>query len=398
MVVANSGGPATRPRRALVDGWYRWFLPEHRSFGDVVNRWPERLRPLVWRYGLVRAVTLVVAGRAHHAIVAIRRDAGWRSLLLLSTFVSRRPKLVVLHFIHHPVREEGLGGLVDRLWRPVERWCLRRAVLRAQVLSPWEGGLYSEGYGIEAERFKFVPFAWRQAPAGTLPGFRPAAERSGVIAAGRVFCDWPTLFKAAEGQDWALTVVCSGRDRPAVDALNAGGVAVVHSDLPTDEVQALLETSAVSVIATSEAGISQGHVRLRSSVDAGAPIVASHTRSMDGYLVPGRTGLLVAPGDSNALRDAVNRLLRDEPARDEIARAAWNRAESWTWDDYLTALSELARAQTDPQIPPAQTDSGIPQAAASEGPSASPSDAPALAPSSRREITLDTPSEPIDTP
>lgn len=382
-MVANSAGPAARPRRALVDGWYRWFLPEHRSFGDVVNRWPERLRPLVWRYGAIRAITVVIAGRAHHAIVAIRRDAGWRSLLLLSALVHRSPKLVVLHFIHHPVRQRGLGGVVDRVWRPVERWCLRRTVLRAHVLSPWEAGLYSERYGIEPARFAFIPFAWRRTAAGIAPGFQPAAARTGVIAAGRVFCDWPTLFSAAQGQDWALTVVCSGPDRPLVDTLNADGRAAVHTDLPAEDVQRLLESSAVSVIATREAGISQGHVRLRSSVDAGAAVVASHTRSLEGYVIPGRTALLVAPEDPNALRDAVNRLLADPSAREELARAAWERAENWTWDDYLAALSELARARGRPLIP---------QAAASAS-AAAPDPA-----SSRREITLDTPSEPIDTP
>jgi glycosyltransferase involved in cell wall biosynthesis len=381
-VVANSGGPAARPRRAVVDGWYRWYLPEHRSFGDVANRWPARLRPLIWRYGVVRAVTLVVGGRSHHAIVVIRRDAGWRSLLLLSALVHRSPKLVVLHFIHHPVRQRGFASLVDRLWAPVERWCLRRTVLRAHVLSAWEAGLYSERYRIDPGRFAFIPFAWRRTPAATPPGFRLAAERTGVIAAGRVSCDWATLFGAAQGQDWPLTVVCSAPDRPLVDALNTDGRAAVHTDLSDEEVRALLESSAVSVIATREAGISQGHVRLRSSVDAGAAVVASHTRSMDGYVIPGRTALLVAPGDPDALRDAVNRLLEDPSAREELARAAWERAEHWTWDHYLAALSELARAQAHPRVP---------QAAAS----ASAAPAP---PSSRREMTFDTPSEPIDTP
>lgn len=388
-MAANSGEATAQPRRALVDGWYRGFLPEHRSFDDVVDRWPERLRPLVWRYGKIRAVTLVVAGRAHHPIVVIRWDPGWRSLLLLSALVHREPKLVVLHFIDHPVRQRGFGSIVDRLWHPVERWCLRRTVLRAQVLSAWEAGLYSERYGIDAARFDFIPFAWRRTPAGTPPGFRSAADRSGVIAAGRAFCDWPTLFSAAHGQDWALTAVCSARDRPMVDALNSDGRAAVHTDLPAEEVQALLESSAVSVIATGEAGISQGHVRLRASVDAGAAVVASHTRSMDGYVLRGRTAVLVAPKDAEALRDAVNRLLDDPPAREELARAAWERAEHWTWDDYLAALSELARAGTQPRVPHAASCVSSAPAAAASPPSER---------ASRREITLDTPSPPIETP
>jgi glycosyltransferase involved in cell wall biosynthesis len=378
-VAQNSGGPAARPGRALVDGWYRWFLSEHRSLDEAVNRWPKRLRPLVWRLGPVRAATLLIAGRKHHAIATIRRDPGWRSLLLLSALCHRQPKLVVLHFIDQPLRRDGLRGEIDELWRPLERWCLRRTLLRGHVLTAWEAELYSHHYGIDQNRFGFVPFAWRQTPAGSPVAFRPATERTGVIAAGRVSCDWATLFAAAQDQDWTLTVVCPGSDRAEVEALNTGGRALVTTDLSTEEAQALLAVSAVSVIATYETGVSQGHVRLRSAVDSGVPVVASHTRSMDGYVEDGRTALLVAPGDVDALREAVNRLLDGPAIRDQIAQAAWERAERWTWEDYLAAISAFARGE------PARG----PQAAASAAGESEPS---------LREMTLDTPSGPIDTP
>jgi glycosyltransferase involved in cell wall biosynthesis len=390
-VAQNSGGPAAGSGRALVDGWYRWFLPEHRSLGEVVNRWPKRLRPLVWRLGPVRALTLLVAGRNHCAIVTIRRDPGWRSLLLLSALCQRRPKLVVLHFIDHPLRRSGLRGRLDQLWRPLERWCLRRTLLRGHVLSAWEVELYSQRYEIEQARLAYVPFAWRQAPAGSPAAFRAAAERSGVIAAGRVACDWATLFRAARDQEWTLTVVCPASDRTEVDGLNGDVRALVRSDLSAEETQKLLASCAVSVIAMYETGISQGHVRLRSAVDSGVPVVASHTKSMDGYVENGRTALLVAPGDPGALREAVNELLAYPTARDEIARAAWERAEAWTWENYLAAISALA--QGEPARAPQAADSGepgrVPQAASCTGGESEPS---------LREITLDTPSDPMDTP
>ncbi|HEY1521449.1 MAG TPA: glycosyltransferase [Solirubrobacteraceae bacterium] len=377
-MVANSGGPARRPGPALVDGWYRWFLPEHRSFGDVINRWPERLRPLVWRYGAVRAITLVVAGRKHDAVAAIRRDRGWRCLVLLSALLSSRPKLVVLHFIDNDLRRPGVHRLIDACWQPIERWALRRTMARAQVLTVWEGRRYAEEYGVEQERFRFVPFAWRHPPGGAAPQFAEAAARAGVVAAGRVSCDWPTLFAAAQGQDWPLTVVCSAAHRVLVESLNRDGRATVLTDIPQSAVQALLRRAAISVIATYDAGMSQGHVRLCESVDAGAPIVATRTRSLEGYVEEDRTAVLVAPGAPEALRDAIEGLLADPAHRDRLAQAAWSRAERWTWDDYLAGLSALMRGER----------SGAPQAAAS-----------ACAPeSSLREITLDTPSEPIDTP
>ena len=375
---------APRPEgRALVTGWYRLFLHEHRSVDSAVSRWPARMRPLVWRSGPLQTLTLLIAARQHPVIATIRRDPGWRSLLLLSALLHRSPKLVVLHFADYPDRPAGVGRLIDAAWRPVERWALRRAMLRCQVLSAWESELYSQRYGIERERFCFVPFAWRHPAPGDRPSFRAASGRVGVISAGRTSCDWPTLFEAAEGQPWALTVVCQAVDRPLVDRLNRNNRAEVRTDMPAPEVHRLLEEAAVSVIATYEGGISQGHVRLCASTDAGVPVIASRTRSLEGYVEDGRTALLVPPGNASALRDAVNRYLEDPEARDQMAQAAWNRAERWTWEDYLSALSELLRTE------PGQAASM--RAASTASPSSS-------ARGSRREITLETPSPPIETP
>ena len=345
-------------------------------------------------------MALLIASRRHHAVGIIRRDRGWRSLLLLSALLLRRPKLVVLHFIDTPLRRTGMRGRIDAVWAPVERWALRRAMLRAQVLSAWEASLYSQRYGIERERFCFVPFAWRHPARGTPPDFAPAQDRAGVISAGRVSCDWPTLFEAARGRTWPLTVVCAAVERPLVDELNRDGRATVLSDLDGAEVQELLGKAALSVIATYDAGMSQGHVRLCASVDAGVPIVASRTLSLEGYTEDGRTAVLVPQSDSEALRAAIGRLLDNAGRRDQIARAAWDRAARWTWEDYLRGIEELLRAGPDrTQAAASASPNAVPASAASSSAgvsSAEPGSAPAG--SNRREITFDTPSAPIDTP
>lgn len=348
----------------------------------MVDRWPPWLRRVVARSGLVRAVLLLVCGRRYAAIAKIRGSVGWRTVLLLSAF-SRSPKIVVLHFIEQPPRSAGWVRLLDRAWAPLDRWATRRAVISAQVLCAWEVELYARRFRVEASRFRFVPFAWRRAPRGAAPQFRSAGERTGVIAAGRNSCDWATLFQAAEGADWPLTVVCQGSDRANVDRLNSGRRAAVFSDLPTERVQEMLGEAAVSVMVVHDRGISQGHVRLCAAVDAGTPVVASRIRSLSGYVEDGRTAVLVAPGDAPALREAIERLLADPAARDDMARAAWERAGQWTWDDYLAAIATLLGEAGGDQA----------QAAASaEAESAEGSD------DNRREITFDTPSPPIETP
>jgi glycosyltransferase involved in cell wall biosynthesis len=329
-------GSAPRPR-VLADGWYGWLVPGFRALSDVYERWPARMQEWMLRFGALRAGVLFAVSTRYDAVVTIRTDRGWRSLLLLRALLGRRRKLVALHFIDHPDRPGGAGRLVDRVWRPIDRWATRRALLAAQVLSEWEVERYAADFGVERERFSFIPFAWRTPAAGaTAPDLnRP---RDLVIASGRAFCDWPTLFAAARTAGWRLLVICGGHDRGLVDRLNRDRRASVLSDLPPGRARELLREAAVSVLPMYEAGVSQGHVRLLDATDAGAVVVASGTRSLDGYVEDGRTAVIVAPGDPEAMRAAIDRLLGDAREREQLARAAFERAGAWTWADYLAAV------------------------------------------------------------
>jgi glycosyltransferase involved in cell wall biosynthesis len=328
----------TARRRVVADGWYGWLIPSFRSLSEITEDWPPRVQGWMSRLGPLRGLVLYTVSVRFDVVATIRTDPGWRSLLLLRALVGRRRKLLVLHFIDHPNRAGGLGGLVDRAWRPIDRWATRRALLAAQVLSDWEVERYASAFGLEPERFSFIPFAWRGRWTGV--GV-PASGSSGdlVIAAGRAFCDWPTLFEAARASSWRLLVVCGGHDRALVDRLNADGRASVLSDLPDEDARALLRQAAVSVLPMYDAGISQGHVRLCDAVDAGVAVVASRTRSLEGYVEDGRTAVLVAPGDPDALRAAIDRLLASPADRDRLARSAFERAAAWTWEDYLSAIA-----------------------------------------------------------
>jgi glycosyltransferase involved in cell wall biosynthesis len=337
--------PAERPaarRRVLADGWYGWLVPSFRSLSDVIVRWP-RVQAWTLRFGVLRGVLLFAVSVRYDAVAMIRTDRGWRSLLLLRAVLGRRRKLVVLHFIDHPG---------PRLWRVVDRWAVRRAVLTAQVLSEWEVEQYAREFGVPAERFRFVPYAWRMSALGA-PA--PASSGSLVVAAGRAFCDWPTLFEAARSADWPLLVICGAPDRALVERLNADGRAEVLCEVAPKRARELLRGAAVSVLPMYDGGVSQGHVRLCDAVEAGAAVVASRVRSLEGYVEEGRTAVVVAPGDAGALRGAIDELMGDPAAREGIARAAFERAGKWTWGDYLGAIAGLGRgdpAGDDGSTPP----------------------------------------------
>jgi glycosyltransferase involved in cell wall biosynthesis len=53
----------------------------------------------------------------------------------------------------------------------------------------------------------------------------------------------------------------------------------------------------------------------------GKPVVATRAAGTVDYIRDGENGLLVAPGDAEALANAVNRLLRDPEFADRLAEA-----------------------------------------------------------------------------
>ena len=76
---------------------------------------------------------------------------------------------------------------------------------------------------------------------------------------------------------------------------------------------------------------------------AGLPVVTSDQGDLPGML--GGTGVVVAPDDDDALRDAVLHVLQDEGLRRRLGTAARARALSrFTWDGVAETVTSVARA------------------------------------------------------
>lgn len=309
--------------RAVVDVSYGALIP---------GAQPARTRAR----GAVRGLRLFATSLRADSVAVVRTGPGWRSLLILRALLGRRRKLVALHFIVHPDR----GRRVDRLWTRVDAWAIRRALLRGPVLTTAERDACVARYGLEPERFPVVLWPWRREPAVALPA-APSEPR--VVCSGRAFCDWPTLFAAARGTDWPLTVVCSGDDLAEVRALNADGRAEVRSEIPAPEYVELLRTASVLAVVMREHRVSQGHARLMDAADAGVPVVITAAEALDDYVIPGETAVVVAPSDPDALRAAVSGLVDDAAERARLRANVFARSHEWTGADYLAAIAEVVR-------------------------------------------------------
>lgn len=328
----------------LADSWYAETLGLHRLEDE---RLPRSLARLVRSDPFVRGIALWWYGRRHHTLVLAAGGAAFKTVMILERLRPRgRPYIVLLEFF--PVSEDAWAQLGRssraRSWarRALRRYilapALRSSLAWAHVLSSWEGPRNAATFGVDPGRFVFLPWPLVFAD-DALPPYSGRGRR--VLASGRTLCDWPTVFSAADRQGWDLEVVCSANDRPLVDRLNASGIAKVRHDIPLQEHSDLLRNGAVYLLALEESYVSSGQMRVMDAVRSGTPLVASGVEGLSDYIDDGRNAISFEPGDALAARRAVNRLLDDHDQAERLSRTAFERAGSWTREQYMEAIRAL---------------------------------------------------------
>lgn len=80
---------------------------------------------------------------------------------------------------------------------------------------------------------------------------------------------------------------------------------------------------------------------LLEAMASGVPIVASRIPGFAAVVKDGEHGLLVPPRDSDALCEALKRLLSDAGMREAMGRAAARHARSWSWDEVSSAVLDF---------------------------------------------------------
>lgn len=298
--------------RVVADSWYADGVEEWTRLADVV---PPRWRALVDRSSVARGVALTLAARRADVVVTTNPSPGATVAIVLMGLLGLR-RLVLLEYIVHP---PGRRRPVHRLYFVVvRRLLLRRALLRAQVLSRREVDDCAASHRLPTERFVFVPWPARfdDTPVGDV------ATGRRVLASGRR-TDWATFFAAARGTDWEVRAVCAADALDEVTALTADVPAVVRHEITADEHQDEVAGATVYVVPLAETGASIGQIRVMNAAQAGTAVVASRVRGLADY-VDDESAVLVPPGDPVALRTAVSALL-DEPARRVRLRDAARR-------------------------------------------------------------------------
>ena len=325
------------PKAVVTSGWYAANIGEgFVAIEDAIGRGP--LARALGRLRAVRGLQIHLAARRGRGAALLRLERGALTALCLAAVLGGPPVVILELIPDRPPRSPWKRVLARARFALVERPAVRRGMRAGQVLSAAERDRVAAAYGIPPERLRHVP--WALCRTGTASP-EPPAGRAGVLSSGRAACDWETLFEAAAGAAWPLTVVCGAADRERVEALNRDGRARILSEVSREHHDRLVGSTAVFAIVLVDDGLSSGQVRLMTATELRAPVVVSAVETLADYVVDGETAVAVPVGDPARLRSEIDAMLADPERAGALAGAALERARARTYRDYFRDVGAM---------------------------------------------------------
>jgi glycosyltransferase involved in cell wall biosynthesis len=305
-----------------IDAEAREPALDHRaSFLPTRLRWHLREVPLPWELRDVDAVFTPLA-----------------NVIPLTARLRGGPPVLIYNF--------GLNTILRRAGRVRSRLLvasLRRAA-RVIALGPSQRDELLELADLDPSR---APVALHGVDERFFAPTDTARERL-VIAIGRDLArDYPTLIAAVRGLDARVVFVAMQRN---VEGLDVPPNVEVRERIPYSELRDLYRRAAVSVVALRGADYPYGSegsgVSAMLEAQASAtPLVATDRPIVRDYVQHGESGLIVAPEDPSALRDAIVNVVDDADLARKLGAAGRRCVEAQhTMDDMAAGLAPLMKA------------------------------------------------------
>lgn len=195
------------------------------------------------------------------------------------------------------------------------RFCLPSVDLFV-VHSRAEIDIYSNWLKLPRERFVFVPLS-AKLPAEDTWAEEP--DEPYIVAMGTANRDYALLAEAA-GQLGYKTIIVAGTHATA--DIKPPACVSFRSGLTLAQCHQLALHSRINVIPIADVDAPSGQVTVIESMMRGVPLVATACAGTEDYIAHGVDGILVAPGDVQAMVSALQMVWEDAALRDLLSRHA----------------------------------------------------------------------------
>jgi len=295
--------------------------------------------PLPWLRQLwaLDALRVVLRWRARPVDVVHAHQGEDLATLPLARLAARRHRCPLVVTVHCSVGHTLTGrGLRTRLLRALGGWVERSALRRADavvVLTDRTAAALAAD-GVPAARVHTIPSGFDPGLfAGGSPDVFPHVARPRIGYVGRL-APQKRVDRLVEAfgrmrEPASLVVVGDGPDRERVHGL-AAGLPRVHLSGFVEHTAVPAVLASLDVLVLPSAYEEMGSV-LTEAMALGLPVVASDVGGIPEVVRDGQTGLLVPPGDVDALAAALDRLAADPDLRARLSAEAGARAAGYAW-------------------------------------------------------------------
>lgn len=301
-----------------------------------------RRYPFPVRYGLVALRGARAARRADVLYASATLGAA-----ALASLLARRPLVAKLTsdpayerarryglFAGDSVAFQAVRSRPVRLLKALRNAALRRA-RTIVVPSAFLAGI-AASWGLDAKRITVLTN-----PAPPPRDVEPEALPPGTfVFVGRLTeaKDLPTALRAVELVEGArLVVVGDGPDRAELERL-AGDRVELRGALPRDDALRVVAGATAALLSSAWENLPHSAVE---ALSVGVPVVATAVGGVPEVVHDGENGLLVPPGDPEALAAAMRRMLEEPDLRDRLAAGAKPSVEAISSDAVYTRLEGL---------------------------------------------------------
>lgn len=310
------------------DRWLWNYLPSSNDELDFVvatgavdrfKKWGKLITyyPAFMRSGL-RALARTRKS-SYDLVVAWGGQNGFPYAVLRSVVGQINPPLIILSFNLQGVLSHFLG---------LARFGMR-SVSRVVVFTPSEVEQYQRLLSLPPGTISYCPHGWYDPMRWYVPGESAHAQelaRAGkfIFTSGRSYRDYETLARAVEGTDVCVKV----SSRP----FNLAGFNLPPNMeslgwLDYRVAQDYMYESNFYVVPLQLINFAGGDSSLLAAMSYGKAVVATRAPSTETYLEHGQTGLLVEPGDAEAMRQAILYLWRNPDEAIRMGKEARRRFE-----------------------------------------------------------------------
>ncbi len=280
--------PPWGQRSVILPGWREeaertWGKPWAQSY----------IRDLYWGWKLFRAAksfdaVVTCSERAAHVFALLQR-------------LARRKRVPHIWFDCLWYEKK---GMLKRALQCLQYRVEIGAISRIGVHSRKQADRYAKVFSLPVEKFVFLPYHT------TLYGADyPVSEGDYIFSGGDSRRDYATLIQAVRGFPYRVVIAVLRRDHfqglnipPNVEILAAS-----HDQFFS------LMAGARLVVVPMRGGLlhSAGHQTYLNAMAMGKPVVVADDCGADEYITHGVTGLVVQPGDSASLREALRSLMEN---------------------------------------------------------------------------------------